>query len=55
MERYIRTLNPQCAVENNPHSGMSGNNTIWDQGVDYPRLLSHTDIVWTEEGNEGIC
>ncbi len=52
MERYIRGLNPQCAVENNPHSGMSGNNTIWDQGVDYPRLLSHTDIVWTEEGNE---
>jgi hypothetical protein len=52
MERYIRALNPEVAVENNPHSGMSGNNTIWDQGVDYPKLLSHTDIVWTEEGNE---
>ena len=52
MERYIRGLNPEVAVENNPHSGISGNNTIWDQGVDYPRLLSHTDIVWTEEGNE---
>jgi len=52
MERYIREMNPEVAVENNPHSGMSGNNTIWDQGVDYPRLLSHTDIVWTEEGNE---
>ena len=52
MERYIRGLNPEVAVENNPHSGMSGNNTIWDQGVDYPRLLSHTDVVWTEEGNE---
>ena len=52
MERYIRSLNPEVAVETNPHSGMSGNNTIWDQGVDYPRLLSHTDYMWTEEGNE---
>jgi hypothetical protein len=52
MEKYIRGLNPEVAVENNPHSGISGNNTAWDQGVDYPRLLSHTDIVWTEEGND---
>ncbi len=52
MESFIRGLNPEVAVENNPSSGLSGNNTIWDQGVDYPRLLSHTDIVWTEEGNE---
>ena len=52
MENYIRGLNPECAVENNPHSGMSGNNIFWDQGVDYPRLLSHTDLVWTEEGND---
>ncbi len=52
MERFIRSLNPEVAVENNPHSGMSGNNTMWDQGVDYPRLLAHTDIVWTEEGND---
>jgi hypothetical protein len=52
MESYIRGLNPEVAVENNPHSGMSGNNTMWDQGVDYPKLLSHLDIVWTEEGNE---
>ncbi|MDD4869202.1 MAG: beta-galactosidase [Kiritimatiellae bacterium] len=52
MEKYIRGLNPEVAVENNPHSGISGDNTIWSQGVDYPRLLSHTDIVWTEEGNK---
>ncbi|MCC6587555.1 MAG: beta-galactosidase trimerization domain-containing protein [Bryobacterales bacterium] len=51
MERYIRGLNPQVAVENNPHSGISGRNTVWEQGVDYPRLLRHTDVVWTEEGN----
>ena len=52
MESYIRTLNPEVAVENNPASGMSGSNTMWSQGVDYPKLLSHTDIVWTEEGND---
>ena len=52
MKEYIRGLNPQVAVENNPHIGMSGVNTVWEQGVDYPRLLDHTDIVWTEEGND---
>ncbi len=52
MERFIRDLNPEVAVENNPHSGVSGLNTVWAQGVDYPRLLAHTDVVWTEEGNE---
>ena len=51
MEEYIRGLNPQAAVESNPHSGISGHNTVWAQGVDYPRLLSHMDVVWTEEGN----
>ena len=52
MKEYIRSLNPLVAVENNPHSGMSGLNTMWEQGVDYPRLLEQTDIVWTEEGND---
>jgi hypothetical protein len=52
MEQYIRSVNPQAAVESNPHSGISGRNTVWEQGVDYPRLLSHMDVVWTEEGNQ---
>jgi hypothetical protein len=52
MERFIRGLNPQAVVESNPHSGISGRNTVWEQGVDYPRLLSHMDIVWTEEGDQ---
>ena len=52
MERYIRELNPETAVESNPHSGISGRNTVWEQGVDYPRFLRHMDVVWTEEGNE---
>ncbi len=52
MEKYIRGLNPNAAVESNPHLGISGHNTVWEEGVDYPRLLAHMDIVWTEEGNE---
>jgi hypothetical protein len=52
MERYIRGLNPETAVESNPHSGISGRNVVWEQGVDYPRFLPHMDVVWTEEGNE---
>lgn len=51
MENLLRGLNPQVAVETNPHSGISGRNTVWEQGVDYPRLLSHLDAVWTEEGD----
>lgn len=51
MERVIRELNPHAAVECNPHSGISGRNTVWEQGVDYPQLLLHMDVVWTEEGN----
>jgi hypothetical protein len=51
MEELLRELNPQVAVESNPHSGISGRNTVWEQGVDYPRLLAHMDAVWTEEGD----
>ena len=51
MEDLLRSANPQVAVESNPHSGISGRNTIWEQGVDYPRLLAHMDTVWTEEGD----
>jgi hypothetical protein len=52
MAEYIQGLNPEVAVENNPSSGFSGRNTMWEQSVDYPQLLSLTNAVWTEEGNE---
>ena len=52
MAAFIHSLNPAVAVENNPHSGLGGANTYWFQGVDYPRLLAHTQAVWTEEGDE---
>lgn len=51
MEKVIRDANPETAVETNPHSEISGRNTIWEQGVYYPRLLSHMDAVWSEEGD----
>ena len=51
MERFIHSINPEVVVENNPHTGLSGWNTMWEQGVDYPRLLEHTDMVWTEEAS----
>src|SRR5579885_113977 len=51
MEEVIRGANPETAVESNPHSEISGRNTIWEQGVYYPKLLSHMDAVWSEEGD----
>jgi len=52
MAQFIHGLNPNVTISTNPHSGISGRNTVWDQGVDYPGLLPYMDIVWTEEGNE---
>jgi hypothetical protein len=52
MAQFIRGMNPNVVISTNPHSGISGRNTVWDQGVDYPGLLPYMDIVWTEEGNE---
>lgn len=53
MEAYIRGLNPEVAVECNPH-GLGGNNTMWDYSIDFPRLLAHTDFFWTEGEETGI-
>lgn len=50
VERHIRGLNPEVAIAINPHTGLSGRNTMWEQGVDYPMLLAHTDMSLTEEG-----
>jgi hypothetical protein len=52
MAQFIRGMNPNVVISTNPHSGISGRNTVWDQGVDYPGLLPYMDIVWTEEGDE---
>ncbi len=52
MQQLIRSLNPAVVIDNNPSSGLSGANTIWNQGVNYPGLYPHLDISWTEEGDE---
>jgi len=52
MTTVIRSLNPDVAVDCNPHSGISGVNTIWDQGISYPKLSRQVDVMWTEEGDD---
>lgn len=51
MYALIKGLNPNTAMATNPSSGISGRNTIWEQGVYYPALLPNMDISWTEEGD----
>lgn len=50
MSDYIRSLNPEVAVEINPH-GITGDNRAWESSVDFPRLLANTDVFWCEDGN----
>jgi len=52
MERLIHGLNPNCVIHSNPHSELSGRNTIWDQGISYPGLFAHMDAVTSEEGDD---
>lgn len=52
MRAYIRSLNREVASDNNPSSGLSVRDLIWEQGVDYPQLIHEVDAVWTEEGAE---
>jgi hypothetical protein len=49
MRQFIRSLNPNVATAANPHRAISGFNTIWEQGVDYPSLAPQLDVVWSEE------
>lgn len=50
MAEYIRSFKKEVAVEINPH-GITGANRAWQSGVDFPRLLAHTDVFWCEDGN----
>ncbi len=52
MRKFIHSLNPEVAVDNNPAPGLDGTNTIWKNSIDFPRLLSSTDYVWNESGDE---
>ena len=50
MAEYVRSLNPEVAVEINPH-GITGGNRAWENAIDHARLLTSTDVFWTEEEN----
>ena len=51
MAAFIHGLNPAVAIITNPHLGLSGVNTAWEEGVDYPRLIPYMQAAWSEEGN----
>lgn len=51
MATYIRSLNPEVAIEINP-GGITGANRVWDNGIDHSRLLKFTQVFWSEERNQ---
>jgi hypothetical protein len=51
MAAYIRSLNPEVAVEINP-GGITGANRAWNSGIDHSKLLKFTQVFWSEEENE---
>jgi hypothetical protein len=47
---YAKSLNPEVAIEINPH-GITGGNRAWASGIDHARILKWTEVFWTEEQN----
>ncbi len=45
---YVKSLNPEVAVEINP-GGINGENRTWTSGIDHSRLLKFTESFWSEE------
>jgi hypothetical protein len=50
MAAYAKSLNPEVAIEVNPH-GITGGNRAWEAGLDHARFLKYTEVFWTEEEN----
>jgi len=50
MALYAKSLNPEVAIEINPH-GITGGNRAWENGIDHARVLRWTEVFWTEEEN----
>jgi hypothetical protein len=50
MSLYAKSLNPEVAIEINPH-GITGGNRAWENAIDHARLLKWTEAFWTEEEN----
>ncbi|MCX6624115.1 MAG: beta-galactosidase trimerization domain-containing protein [Acidobacteria bacterium] len=49
-DAFLEKMNSQVALEGNPNLDLSVNRGFL-QGVDIPQLLSHGDVVWSEEPN----
>jgi len=47
LRKYIKSLNPDVVVEHNPH-GVTGHNTAWLRGIDWPRTIASTKAFWSE-------
>lgn len=47
---FIHNLNPEVAIEFNPH-GVSGHNNYLQRNIDHERILPYLDAYWSEEGN----
>ncbi len=45
---YAKSLNPEVAIEVNPH-GITGGNRAWEAGIDHSRILKWTEMFVTEE------
>jgi hypothetical protein len=50
MSLYAKSLNPEVAIEINPH-GITGGNRAWENAIDHARVLKWTEAFWTEEEN----
>jgi len=51
MALYAKSLNPEVAIEVNPH-GITGGNRAWEAAIDHSRILKWTEAFWTEEDPE---
>ena len=51
MAEYARSMNPEVAIEVNPH-GITGGNRAWEAGLDHAQFLHWSDSFWTEEPNQ---
>jgi len=47
MSLYAKSMNPEVAIEVNPH-GITGGNRAWEAAIDHSRILKWTDAFWTE-------
>lgn len=49
-DNYIRSLNPEVAMDGNPFFDQGANNGF-QSGTDLPQYLQYGDVMWTEDGH----